>query len=155
MQEQFSKPLVQPAAPSSPVVKLWTPGWIAGLSLFLGFATGMVLASINWMRMNMNNKALIHLIVGIVGTFLLALLLILISGDIARLVALVVNLGAVFYLYRQMDKDLRNFRAASNKVENANGLGGCLIGLGILIVFIIFNFALSFVLVMLGIPIPE
>lgn len=74
MQEQISEPLAQPLAPSSPPVKLWTPGIIAAISFLLGFPAGIVLASINWMRMNLSNKALTHLIAGGVGTFIVVIL---------------------------------------------------------------------------------
>jgi hypothetical protein len=153
MQEQISEPLAQPLA-SSPPVKLWTPGVIAGISFFLGFPAGIVLASLNWMRMKMNNKALTHLIAGAVGTFVLVVVLLLIPGNVGRFLALAINLGTLFYLRQQMNRDLDHFKA-SNMVEKANDLGGCLIGLGIFILFLILAFGLAFVFAILGVPMPE
>ena len=154
MQEQFSEPLVQPLAPSSPPVQLWTPGVIAAVSFFLGFPAGIVLASINWKRMNLSNKALTHLIAGGLGAFIFVVILILVPGNAGRIVGLVVNLGTLFYLQQQMKKDLETFKAA-NTVEKANELGGCLIGLGVLVLFLISVFVLGVVLAILGVPIPE
>ena len=154
MQEHVSEPLAQPLAPSSPPVKLWTPGIIAAISFLLGFPAGIVLASINWMRMNLSNKALTHLIAGGVGTFIVVILLILLPGNAGRFVGLVANLGTVFYLYQQMKKDLEIFKA-TNTVEKANELGGCLIGLGVFVLFLISVFALGVVLAILGVPIAE
>jgi len=155
MQEQISQPLAQPSMPLLPPVKLWTPGTIAGITFLLGFPAGIVLASINWMRMNLSNKALIHLIVGALGTFIVVVFLILTPGNTGRILGLAVNLGTLFYLQRQMKKDLENFTASNHKVEKANGLGGCLIGIGMLVLFFMLAVVLTFVFVALGVPIPE
>jgi len=155
MHEENSETLAQQLVPSSPPIKLWTPGIIAGITFLLGFPSGIVLASINWMRMNMSNKALTHLIAGAVGTFLFVVLLFFVPGNAGRVVALVVNLGILFYLQQQMKKDVENFKASNNSVEKANELGGCLIGLGILVLFLGSAFVFGFVLALLGVPIPE
>jgi len=154
MLNQNSNAPVQPSMPMSAPVKLWTPSFIAGVTFLLGFPAGIVIASINWMRMNLNNKALVHLITGAAGTFIFVLVLLLIPGTGGRALALIANLGILFYLQQQMKKDLESFKV-SNNVENAGQLGGCLIGLGVLILFLILVFGLSFVLVILGVPIPE
>jgi hypothetical protein len=155
MQEQISEPLAQPLAPSSPPVKLWTPRIIAAIALLLGFPAGIALASINWMRMKMNNKALTHVIAGIVGTFILMVLLILLPGNVGTILGLVTNIGTLLYLHREMNKDLEIFKASNNTVEKANELGGCLIGLGILALLFLSVVVLLFVLAVLGVPIPE
>ena len=155
MQEKISEPLAQPLAPSSPPVKLWTPGVIAAIALLLGFPAGIVLASINWMRMKMNNKALTHLSVGIVGTLIFIVLVILLPGNVGTVVGLATNLATLFYLQREMKKDLEIFKASNNTVEKANELGGCLIGLGILALLFISVIALTLVFAVLGVPIPE
>ena len=154
MLDQISNTPIQPPTPESPPVKLWTPGFIAGVTFLLGFPAGIVIASINWMRMRLNNKALTHLIVGAVGTFIFVVALILIPGAAGRFFGLLVNLGILFYLQQQMKKDLDSFKI-SNNVENAGQLGGCLIGLGILVLFLILIFGISFVLIILGVPIPD
>lgn len=155
MQDQISGPMVQPSVPSSPSVKLWTPGVIAAISFLLGFPAGIVLASINWMRMNLNNKAFIHLIAGAIGTFIFMLLIILLPGSVGSILGIATNLGALFYLYREMKKDLETFQASNHTVAKANELGGCLIGLGIFLLVLISAIALTFVFAVLGVPLPE
>lgn len=154
MQGQMTDLSAQPAAPLAPSVKLWTPGFIAAVTLFLGFPAGIVLAAINWMRMRMNDRAVMHLIVGAAGTVIFMAVIILTPGTVGRLLALVVNIGVLFYLRWQMKKDINTFQTA-NKVETAGWPGGCLIGLGIFLLYLLFAFVLAFVLVMLGVPIPE
>jgi hypothetical protein len=155
MKEQISETSAHPLVSSSPPVKLWTPGVIAGVTFLLGFPSGIVLASINWLRMNMRNKALTHLIAGAIGTFIFSVLLVFIPGNTGRAVALVANLGILFYLQQQMKKDVETFKATNNSVGKANEFGGCLIGLGILVLFLVSLFMFGFVLALLGVPIPE
>ena len=155
MQEQISEPLAQPLAPSSLPIKLWTPGLIAAISFLLGFPAGIVLASINWTRMKMNNKAQTHLVAGIVGTIVFIVLLILLPGNFGRFLGLAVNIGTLLYLQREMKKDQEIFKASNNTVAKANELGGCLIGLGILALLFISAVVLTFVFAVLGVPIPE
>ena len=154
MQEQFSNTPMQAGVPAQPSVKLWTPGFIAGVSFFLGFPAGIVLASINWMRMKMNDKATIHLIGGAIAAFVFIVLLLFTPSTVGRVLGIVFNLGALFYLQQQMKKDLEVFQL-SNKVDKAGELSGCLIGLGILLAFLLVIFVLAFGLAILGVPIPD
>lgn len=153
LDQNFNAP-VQSSLPSTPPIKLWTPGFVAGVTFLLGFPAGIVIASINWMRMNMNNKALTFLIGGAVGTFIFVLVIILLPGSIGDIIGLATNIGILFYLRRQMEQDIEIFKG-SNNVENAGQLGGCLIGLGMLVLFLILIFGISFVLAVLGVPIPD
>jgi hypothetical protein len=154
MLNQMNNAPVQSSIPSTPPIKLWTPGFIAGVTFLLGFPAGLVIASINWMKMNLSNKAIIHLVLGAVGAFIFLIVLILIPGTAGRIVGLVVNLGILFYLQQQMKKDIETFKSSS-PVENAGQLGGCLIGLVVLALFVGMAFIIGFILVMLGVPIPE
>jgi hypothetical protein len=147
-------PLQSPSS-SAPPVKLWTPGFVAGVTFLLGFPAGIVIASLNWMRMEMRNKGLMHLLGGVVVTFVFVIALLLLPGTASRGIGLLANLGILFYLQQQMKKDIETFRAANNAVENAGQLGGCLIGLGVLVLFLITAFAISFAFVILGVPIPN
>jgi hypothetical protein len=155
MQDQVSEPMAQPSVPSSPSVKLWTPGVIAAISFLLGFPAGIVLASINWARMNRNNKALAHLLGGAIGTFIFILLLIFLPGNVGSILGIATNLGTLFYLHREMKKDIESFQASNRTVAKANELGGCLIGLGILLLVVISIVVLTFVFAVLGVPISE
>lgn len=154
MQDQISNIPTQAAEPAQPPVKLWTPGLIAGVSFFLGFPAGIVLASINWMRMKMKDKATMHLVGGGVVTLVFILLLVFTPSTVGRGLGLLFNLGTLFYLQQQMKKDLEAFQL-STKVEKAGELGGCLIGLGILLAFLIVFVVLVFGLTMIGIQVPE
>jgi hypothetical protein len=154
MQEQISNTPMQAAVPAQPPVKLWTPGFIAGVCFLLGFPAGIVLASINWTRMKMNDKAMMHLIGGGIVTLIFVLLLILTPSAVGRVVGIAFNLGALFYLQQQMKKDQETFQL-STKVEKAGELGGCLIGLGILLAFLVVVVVLVFGLSMVGVPLPE
>lgn len=154
MFDQNSSAPVQPPISTLPPVKLWTPGFIAGVTFLLGFPAGIVISSINWMRMNMNNKALTFLIGGAVGAFIFVLVIILLPGSIGNIIGLATNIGILFYLRRQMEQDIEIFKGLNN-VKNAGQLGGCLIGLGMLVLFLILIFGISFVLAVLGVPIPE
>jgi len=153
MLDQTSNAPVQSTMPSSPPIKLWTPGFIAGVTFLLGFPAGIVIASINWMRMKMNNKGFAHLVGGAVGTFVFVVVLMLLPGTFSRVLGLLANLGVLFYLQQQMKKDLERFKV-SNNIENAGQLGGCLIGLGALALFLILVFGLAFVFALLGVPTP-
>lgn len=153
MQDQISNTPMQ-AAMAEPPVKLWTPGFIAGASFLLGFPAGIVLASINWMRMKMNDKAIMHLVGGGIATFVFILLLLFTPSTVGRLVGIAFNLGALFYLQQQMSKDQALFQT-HNPVEKAGELGGCLIGLGILLAVLLVIFILIFGLAIVGVPLPE
>jgi len=104
--------------------------------------------------MNMNNKALTFLIGGAVGAFIFVIAIILLPGSLGNIIGLATNIGILFYLRRQMEQDIEIFKS-SNNVENAGQLGGCLIGLGMLVLFIILIFGISFVIAILGVPIPD
>jgi hypothetical protein len=154
MQQQLSDLSAQSPVVTTPSVRLWTPNFIAGVTFFLLFPAGIVLAAINWMRMKMTEKAIIHLFAGAVGTIIFVVAIILTPGTVARLIGLAVNLGVLFYLRWQMEKDINVFRSA-NRVEAAGWPGGCLIGLGMLILYFLLAFFLSIIFVLVGAPIPD
>jgi hypothetical protein len=154
MLNQMNEVPVQSSIPSTPPIKLWTPGFIAGITFLLGFPAGLVIASINWMKMNLSNKAILHLVLGAVGTFIFTVILILIPGTAGRIAGLAVNLGILFYLQQQMKQDIERFKS-SNLVENAGQLGGCLIGLVVLLLFLGMAVVIGIILALLGVPIPE
>lgn len=154
MLNQMNNVPVQSSTSSTPPIKLWTPGFVAGVTFLLGFPAGLVIASINWMKMNLNNKAIIHLVLGAMGAFIFTVILILIPGTTGRIVGLVVNLGILLYLQQQMKMDIERFKL-SQPVENAGQLGGCLIGLVVLLLFLGMAIVVGIILSLLGVPIPE
>lgn len=151
--QQISNTPVQ-AVSTAPAVKLWTPGFIAGVSFLLGFPAGIVLAAINWMRMKMNDKAMIHIVGGGILTFIFILLLLFTPSTVGRVLGLVFNIGILLYLQQQMKKDQEAFQF-QNKVEKAGELGGCLIGIAILLAFLLVIVVLVFGLTAIGVPLPE
>jgi len=154
MQQPISNLSAQPSVAASPSVKLWTPGFIGAVTFFLGFPAGIVLASINWLRMKMTDKAIIHLVAGAVGTVIFLAILIMTPGNAGLLFALAINLGILFYLRWRMEKDIHVYQATS-RVEKAGWPGGCLIGLGMLVLYYLLAFFFGIVLVLIGVPIPE
>lgn len=154
MLDQTSNAPLQPSAPSMPSVKLWTPGFIAGVTFLLGFPAGIVLASINWYRMKKDDEGLIHLIGGGVAAIVFMFVLLFLPGTASRGVGLLVNLGVLFYLRQRMKRDMEVYKI-SNTVEDAGQMGGCLIGLGAMVLFLLVGFVIVFAFVMLGVPIPE
>jgi|WetSurMetagenome_2_1015567.scaffolds.fasta_scaffold194402_2 hypothetical protein len=154
MQEQITGLSSQPSVAPTQTVKLWTPGFIAGVTFFLAFPAGIVLASINWLRMKMMNKAIIHLFAGAIGTIIFMTALLMAPGNAGRLIAIVSNLAVLFYLRWQMEKDINVFQATS-RVEKAGWPGGCLIGVGVVVLYFMFGFVFTVVLVLLGVPMPD
>ena len=96
-----------------------------------------------------------HLIAGTVATFIFIVLLILLPGNFGTILGLATNIGTLLYLQHEMKKDIELFKASNNAVEKANELGGCLIGLGILVLLVITVFGIALVFAVLGVPIPE
>ena len=56
MSNQAFPESVQPLAPALPAVKLWSPNFIFAVGFFLGFPAGVILAFLNWRRMNLEAK---------------------------------------------------------------------------------------------------
>ena len=150
--------VISPTSTSLPV-KLWTVQVISSTTFFLGFPAGIVLASINWMRMNLKNKALTYLIAGAVGIIVVPFLAIILPQGVGTILGLLVNFGTLYLLQKEMKVDIEKFKAANNVVQNANWFGGCLIGLVILALFIGEIFVMAFIIgvlaQILGVTIPQ
>src|SRR5215218_3694045 len=98
-----------------PSAELWGPLLIASVALLLGFPAGLLLAVINWYRMGMLAKSRSRLIAGVVA----------------------VNIGAFFYLRREVDTDTDAYAYAGNEVHPANRLTGIAIGIGGFLFFVL------------------
>jgi len=159
MFDQPSNAPVQMPSNSIPPIKLWTPRFIAGVSFLLGFPAGIVLASINWFRMGMKNRAITFLLGGTVGIVILTLVTIFLPGDSERFILILVNIGVLIFLYNQVKTDIEDFKSTNPPTEKASELGGCLIGLVTLGFYLVLTFGIGFfiglVLTILGIPIPN
>jgi len=126
----------QSSLKSTPILKLWTPNAISLMTFFLGFPSGITLASINWIRMGMKGKALLHIAGGVVGI----LLLILFPDNLGRLLGLAINIGYTAYLRQQIKDDIATMTDAN--VQYAHWFSGFLISMGILGIIIIVAFVL-------------
>lgn len=116
---------------STPTIKLWTPSAISFMTFFLGFPSGITIASINWIRMGMRGKALAHIVGGVVGIFVL----ILFPDNLGQLLGIVINIGYTVYLRQQMQHDIDTVNNAN--VQYAHWFSGFLISTAILGIVVI------------------
>ncbi len=114
---------VLPVSQPLPTIKLWTPKVISLLTFFIGFPSGITLASINWIKMGMVRKAIVHLL----GLIVSIVVLILLPDNFGRLFGLAVNLACVAYLRRQMEEDIKTI--TNHTVQSAYWLSGLLTSL--------------------------
>jgi len=126
MSEQLSTTPTRSSKLVSPPVRLWTPGVVALTAFLFGFPGGIVLASINWVRMGLTSKASAHLVGGAIGALLLVVFLIQLPS--LRELAVLINVGVLYYLQNQIKNDLETF-TANHEVQPAHWLSGFLIGL--------------------------
>jgi hypothetical protein len=93
------------------------------MTFFLGFPSGIVLASMNWIRMDLRGKAVVHIIGGIVGILAIGLFY---EGN-GQLLGLVINLGYMTYLHQQMKNDID--RVSNTDIQYAHWFSGLLISI--------------------------
>ena len=138
----------------APPVRLWTSTTVSYITFCLGFPGGLVLAALNWMRMGLTKKAIVHIAGGALGATALILLSFLVLGS-AWSALLIVNIGLVFYLQDQTWRDINSFKASHHEVRAANWAGGCLIGFVMLGLFLALMILIALPFALLGGPIPE
>ena len=155
MSAQLSATPAQPLAPASPPAKLWTPRAVGYITFFLGFPVGLVMAARNWMRMGLTNKAITHLVAGGVGILAFVILYLILPGSVGSVLGLAVNIGVLLYLQAQTRRDIAALIAANHAVQNAHWVGGCLIGLVMIVLWIPLVLVVGLFLELLGVPIPE
>ena len=127
----------RPGSESTIPVTLWTPLQIAILSLLPGIPGGIVMSSINWIKMGLTRKAAVHMAGGAVAFCIYLIIFSFGSHFFGVLFALAFQLGAAYYLYHRMKKDIDEFLDGQGKTQTAGWGGGLLISLvadGILIV---------------------
>jgi tetratricopeptide (TPR) repeat protein len=114
-----------------PALKLWTPRTIGVMSYLLGFPSGITLAALNWMRMGLRRKAVLHIIAGLIGLWLMAAF----SDSFRTALVILINIGSGLYLGAAMRKDIEVVEAARIQYSHwASGLGVVIGGLAILLV---------------------
>ncbi len=130
-------PCVPDVQPSASPYKLWTPRQIAVLSFFMGYPSGLVLSSINWIRMGETGTAIIHLIAGFllmtVWTFILGFG----QASCGLWLGLALNIGFCFYLYQQMKSSINNAERDGHEIMHAAWRSGCLTGVVTFFAFIL------------------
>ena len=104
----------------------------------------------------MREKAIMHLFGGVVGMFLIIFLtLVVSSGSTPSFPWLLINIGIIYYLSTQTKFDIAVYRSNGGNVQDANGWGGCLIGVAALLTFIGVLFVIVFTLALFNVPLPE
>jgi hypothetical protein len=127
-------------------VKLYTPRQAFFLSFFTGWPSGLVLASINWIRMRQTTTAVIHLTVGLFLLIGWGFLLDSFPTGAFVLLTLAMHLGIIFYLYQQMKLTIERFAREGNGIQTAAWRSGCLTSLAATIVFLMLLVLISFIL---------
>jgi hypothetical protein len=107
------------------------------------------------MRMGLRTKAVTHLAVGGVETTVLITLFLLLPSNVRSFLGLAVNLGILYYLQNQTEKDITAFEAHIRDVQNAHWLGGCLIGLFMFGLFLTLATVVVIFLTLVGVRIPK
>jgi hypothetical protein len=137
-----------------PSAELWGPLLIAGVALLLAFPAGLLLAVINWYRMGMLAKSRSRLIAGVVAAYAFVILLILLPNPLPAIFYFAVNIGAFFYLRREVDTDTDAYAYAGNEVHPANRLTGIAIGIGGFLFFVLVYIVMVIFFVAFGLVPP-
>ncbi len=114
-----------------------------------------MLAVINWIRMGLINKAVIHLFASTVGTLAFIVLLMRLPGNASNCLGVMVNIILLIYIYDQMKKDIVAFKASGHEVQNAHWLMGILISIVSLGLYFVLAFIVAVFMVFFNVPIPE
>jgi uncharacterized membrane protein len=136
-------------------IKLWTPSTIGFVTFFFGFPSGILLASINWIRMGYTKKAVYHIVGGLIGILIIIVILFLAPDKWGTGVSALINFGMLSYLNYQTRKDTDAFKASNPETQNAHWSGGCLLGLLGVGFFILIAALVVVGFILLGLPIPQ
>lgn len=129
------EPRVPP--PQSSHLTLWAPKSIGFITLFLGLPGGVALASINWIRMKMRNKAISHIAGGMLCVFLIIWINQILPAYIGGTLSFIFNLGILFYLVQQTKADIERKNSEGFNVRNADLSAGCAIGIASWVLLVI------------------
>lgn len=121
MSIEISSSLLQ----QKPTIKLWTPNTIGTLTFFLGFPAGIILATINWIKMGMTKKIFPHILIGIAGI----VALIFLPDNFGRIVGLALSLGYIGFFRKQMKNDIEKLDRFD--VRNAHWYSGFFISIAL------------------------
>ncbi len=121
--------------PSGSPITLFAPRQVFYLSFFTGWPTGMVLASINWVRMGSTGTAVVHWVAGSILLTLWSYILNESRFSCGTWLGLAIHVGFCFYLYQQMKQDIKAFTLEGNQTRPAKWKSGCLLGFVTLLLF--------------------
>jgi hypothetical protein len=131
---------------STSPITLFAPRQVFYLSFFTGWPTGLVLASINWVRMGSTGTAVVHWVAGSILLTLWSYVLNESKLSCGTWLGLAIHCGFCFYLYQQMKRDIKSFNLEGNQTQIAKWKSGCLLGLVTLLLFFIVVVLLSLLL---------
>jgi hypothetical protein len=115
-------------APSSEPVRLFRPRQVFILSAVSGWPTGLVLSSINWIRMGNPSTAVVHWVVGAIVSIPMILWSLTAGGGAPiALVDLVIHFGVCLYLQNLTAQSIRNYTSEGRPASSESWAGGCLI----------------------------
>ncbi len=141
---------------SDPIhIKLWAPGLISILTFLFGFPGSMLLASINWLRMERKQKAITHFILCGLGMITVVLMGISQPAGSFRLYSFLLNIGMLMYLYNETRTDISKLKAAGYIVENASWVGGLFICMGMMLARYLMVVLVVLIFAILDIPIND
>jgi hypothetical protein len=119
-----------------PITKLWTPRIIAITSILFSIMGGLVLAIINWQRMQKVDRIIYYTILGFIITLIFALGLLFLPKSIIYLVSLLLNGLIIFNIYKIMKIDIQEYKIVTSNIQNENWITAIILGIGIYISYI-------------------
>lgn len=137
-----------------PSAELWGTMLIGAVTILFAFPAGMLLAVINWYRMGMYAKSRSRLIATVALAYVFVVILLTLPGFIGQLFYFAVNVGAFFYLRREMDADTDAYAYAGNEVHPASRIKGIAIGFGALLFLVLIFAVMTIFLVAFGLVKP-
>jgi hypothetical protein len=95
--------------PSPVSALLFSPRQIFFLSMITGYPTGLVLSSINWIRMGMTGTAVLHWLAGVILLTLWSF-----GGNV---IGSVLDIAFCVYLSQQMRQNIKQFKLDGNEIR--------------------------------------
>jgi hypothetical protein len=146
-----------PPPPPARVVRVWTPLAVGVYALFLGYPSGLALATHNWFTLGRRREASIHLAGAFVLTVVLLCLILFLPRRAGRLLSLAVTIVGFSYLKARQRSDLEELQFAEPGVviQYRRWYAGCgwvLVGLS---VFLMMAVTLLILAMAAGLPLRD
>jgi hypothetical protein len=117
---------VAPVAPQIVDAQIFSPRQIGTLTFLLGYSAGIVLSSINWIRMGMADTVAVHSAAGIILLFVRGFTLSQ-KTSCGGILGLMLQAIVSFYLYNQMKTCIQRFTQDGNTIRSATWKSGILV----------------------------